>query len=61
MIPKKSKAVRRVEILRLVSEKLEHQFDEYSWKDMIDDMNELDPEEKQWAKEHTRCKAYVYN
>jgi len=47
------------EILRLVNQALEAQFDIYSWAHMINDIDNLTTEEKEWAQEHTGYKAYI--
>ena len=48
------------EILRLVSKALDYQFDSgYSWCDMIDDIQDLTPEEKEFAKQNISYKAYI--
>lgn len=46
-------------ILHLVNKALDIQFWTYSWDNMIDDIDDLTPEEKKWAKENTSYKAYI--
>jgi len=47
-------------ILRLLNKALEYQFDcGYGWSNMIDDTEDLTPEEKAWAKENTGYQAYI--
>ena len=46
-------------ILELVGKALDYQFCTYSWLDMIDDIEDLTPEEKEWAKEHISYRAYI--
>lgn len=48
------------QILVLVNKALCYQFDStYSWMNMIDDIPDLTPSEKAWAKENISYKAYV--
>ena len=42
-----------------VEKALGYQFETYSWSDMIDDIEDLDEEEKQWAKEHTTYSLFI--
>lgn len=46
------------EILRLINQALEAQFDIYTWANMINDIDTLTIEEKDWAQNHTSYKAY---
>ena len=48
-------------ILALINKALEYQFEIYSWANMIDDIPDLTPEERKWAKENTGYKAYFTN
>lgn len=47
----------REQILYLVNKALGYQFETYSWMNMIDDIEDLTTEEKEWAKEHTTYKV----
>ena len=58
-ILKKPKMKLKREILRLVNQGLEAQFDIYSWAQMIDDIDVLTGVEKEWAKNHTGYRAYI--
>lgn len=46
-------------ILEIVGHALTYQFSVYSWHDMIDDVDDLTPEEKEWAKKNIDYKAYI--
>jgi len=50
---------RKQEILRQINKALEAQFEIYSWAHMIEDIPELDVNERIWAKNNTGYKAYV--
>jgi hypothetical protein len=46
------------EILRLVNQALEAQFDIYTWSNMISDIDSLTQDEKDWAFFNITYKAY---
>jgi hypothetical protein len=48
-------------ILERVGKALDYQFEIYSWDNMINDIDDLTEEEKQWAKEHISYKAYIWD
>ena len=49
----------KAHILNQVGQALDCQFQSYTWEDMIDDIDNLTKEEKEFAKENICYKAYI--
>lgn len=49
----------RARLVEKVSNALSYQFESYTWGDMIDDIPDLTPEERDWAKVNIGYKTYI--